>query len=143
MFMRLRGLTALSWHHGTNGIYPRLQTHLAVCPGSPINATDGVLHAHACTHSNTSYLCSYLSLQDVQLPRHGIRSPCRQSCRRSSHSRRSLGHLWTSAHLAADRLPCLPAGRPGRVQVTCWSRWCGEEREEKDDYEVCTGRRRS
>lgn len=49
----------------------------------------------------------------MQPPHRGIRSGCRQSCRPSSRSRRSLGRLWTSARLAVDRLPCLPAGTPG------------------------------
>lgn len=91
----------------------------------------------ACTCLHTplcrlTCLCSYLSFQDAQLPRRGIRSPCRQSCRRSSHSRRSLGHLRTSARLAADRLPCLlPAGTLGRGQVTCWRESGGEKRRER------------
>lgn len=55
----------------------------------------------------------YLSLQDARLPHRGSRSPCSRSYRRSSRFRRSPGHWRSSARLAADHLPCLPAGMPG------------------------------
>lgn len=82
---------------------------------------------HTQTHSHTYQpwqtmeyrLCSYLWLQGVRLLRCGIRSPCRQSRRPSSHSRRSLGRLKTGARRAAERLPWRPAGTPGRGRVTC------------------------
>lgn len=82
------------------------------------------IHTHTPALANTlEYtLCSYLWLQGVQPHRCGIRSPCRQSRRPSSRSRRSPGRLKTGARLAAERLPWRPAGTPGRGRVTCLGR---------------------
>lgn len=92
----LKGLLGIECpcHIGSSHIYPQ---------------TD---QCHTQTLRNS--VCSHL---DVQPPRHDNRSLCRQSCRRSSRSHRSLDHLRTNAGLAAQRLPCLSDWGWGRV--TC------------------------
>lgn len=106
------GLTAPAWHSGTNHIYPAPS-------GSPINAIDPLLHAHAYTHTHSvptcrTRMCSCPTVVSV-LP-----------------VGRAVGGVAILAVLLAIggpvlvRLPtvchaCL-LGHRGGGQVTCWSK---------------------
>lgn len=94
------------------------QSHLPTAIWQYVSAVQSTTQYKACMLHHV-HVPPYLWFRDARPPRRGIRSPCSWSCRPSSRSRHSLGRWRPSARLAADRLPCLPAGTPGWGWVTC------------------------
>lgn len=113
------GLTALAQHDGANH-NPHSCRPIWWCVQAVQSMPLIQLCMHMLLHTLANTPHAYLTSQDAQPPRpRGIHSLYRPSCRRSSHSRHSPGRWRPSAPLAADRLPYLPAGNPGRGRVTC------------------------